>query len=42
LQLVEAQGWKEAFLQNRLDDVVGESRNAHQGMLRSRPAEIVP
>jgi hypothetical protein len=28
LQLVEAQGWKEAFLQNRLDDVLCESRNA--------------
>jgi transposase-like protein len=38
LQLIEAQGWKEAVLQNRLDDVVSESRNAQIGAGGNRPA----
>ena len=38
LHLIEAQGWKKAFLQNRLDDVVCESRNAQIGARRNRPA----
>src|ERR1035441_5158772 len=36
LQLIEAQGWKMAFLENRLDDVVGESRSAQIGVGRNR------
>jgi len=38
LQLIEAQGWKEAVLQNRLDDVVSESRDAQIGAGGNRPA----
>ena len=38
VQLIEAQGWEEAFIQNRLDDLVGESWNGQIGPGTNRPA----
>jgi len=37
LQLIEAQGWKEAVIQNRLDDAVCETRNAQIETSGNRP-----
>lgn len=40
LQLVEAQGWKKAFLENKLDDVVSKSKYFQTGARRNRPADF--